>query len=147
MRFMWKNIKYLLLLLSLAFNINLCFSDTNTSKSETALNQISIEENILNTKKTSDDLLDALDDYGREIHLNSQTRYYDCLKVVGNIKFCKCLRKELPYVLTFNDYVIIMTTEKNVLLATEKQKSKDEISSMSRVIDKTINVRNICVNQ
>ena len=138
---------YLLLLLTLLFNINLCYSDTNKLKSEADLNQISIEEQSVDAKKKFDDLLDELDNYRREVHVNSQKRYYDCLKVVGNIKFCKCLSNELPYVLTFHDYIIIMTTDKNDLLEAEKQKRKDEIPSISQVIDKTINVRNICVSQ
>lgn len=147
MRFLRKEVILILLFLILCSNINLSYSDTNNPKSSTDLNQINIEENMINSKKITDDLLDTLNDFGREIHVNSQKRYYDCLKAIGNIKFCKCLSNNLPYVLTFQDYVIIMTTDKSILLEAEKQNRKDEMQSISKVIDKTINVRNTCVTQ
>ncbi len=66
-------------------------------------------------------------------------RYYGCLKAVGNVIFCSCLRDELPHVLTFESYVYIILKDKNEMIRKEKDK---EIKTL---IKKVFLVRNRCV--
>ena len=59
--------------------------------------------------------------------------------MVGDKKFCQCLRNNLPIPVSFNLYVRIVTTPKEELGYSELQKEDKAI------VDTTLKVREMCI--
>ena len=66
-------------------------------------------------------------------------RYYGCLKAFGHKEFCTCLRDKSPWILSFNDYIKIVTSTKEELNY-EQLKEDDK-----KLVELTLKVREQCV--
>lgn len=70
-----------------------------------------------------------------------QEKYDKCLKAFGDDLFCECLRVNLPALVTFQDYITIVTSTK------EELQYQDLNDAAKKAVDKTYNVIEICVNK
>ena len=70
----------------------------------------------------------------------SNEKYYKCLKAFGNNEYCKCLADNLPIRVTFENYILIVTSNRDEL---GYKDLKDEDKKMVNITYKT---RNTCVD-
>ena len=63
----------------------------------------------------------------------------DCLRTVGNDQFCNCLGEKLPWILSFQEYVSVVTSSKDQLAAANLSREQHE------VVDKAAQARDECV--
>ncbi len=87
-----------------------------------------------------DDLINKLDNLKNMTESIAKEKYYKCVKAFGNNKFCKCLSDNLPVITTFEDYIVIVTSRKDELNYSNRNKEEKEI------IDLTYKAREKCVN-
>jgi hypothetical protein len=71
----------------------------------------------------------------------SKEKYYKCLKAFGSDLFCGCIRDNLPVIVTFEDYIAIITSSKEEL---NYNKLGD---NEKKTIDLTHKTREICINK
>jgi hypothetical protein len=78
----------------------------------------------------------SLEEFGNII----DKRKSDCLKALGNDKFCDCLNDKLPIMASFLFYVETVISSKGEINDAIRQ-----TPDLAKVIDKIISVRNECV--
>lgn len=65
-------------------------------------------------------------------------RKLDCEFAFGNEKFCACLNEKLPIIVNFEQYVGVITVNKNELLKLATEKGKDTINLVFAARDKCV---------
>lgn len=83
--------------------------------------------------------IDAVDDALKSLERLGRKRRLDCQKSVGSEKFCGCLANKLPLAVDFITYVKILSLTKDEL------GYKDASAEDKKIIDLTIEAREICV--
>ena len=68
----------------------------------------------------------------------SADRKYKCMKAFGHIAFCECIAENVPVVVTFEEYVNIVTARKEELRLSQLPEEKREL------VERTREVRNDC---
>ena len=68
-------------------------------------------------------------------------KYYKCMKSFGDDGFCQCLSEKLPIITTFENYISIVTSDKEELGYMNLKDDDKEI------VDLTYKTRETCVNK
>ena len=87
--------------------INVTNSQENKPLTIDQINQLNVEQNQ-NEKNQS-----QLNRMIIETQMAADNRFSDCLKATGANLFCDCINNKLPAVLTYLDYVKIITANKD----------------------------------
>ena len=85
-------------------------------------------------------LMNKLDQVENLAENISKEKYYKCVKAFGNNEYCKCLAEDLPIRVTFEKYILIITSNRDEL---GYKDLKDEDKKM---VDITYKTRNTCVD-
>jgi len=88
-----------------------------------------------------EEALRMLEELGDAAEKSFEIRKKDCLKAFGYRPFCECLCDKMPWVLSFQDYIGIVTR-------TKTQVGYDQMSDEEKgVVDKVYSVRDECVSK
>lgn len=82
----------------------------------------------------ADKALDLLNQLQAQVDEQAHATKYGCLKAFGNDAFCGCLSSNLPFALSFADYVAIVTRSKEAngyaKLDADTKKAYDAVPSV-----------------
>jgi hypothetical protein len=70
----------------------------------------------------------------------TKEKYYKCVKAFGDTQFCKCLADNHPVGLSFEEYITIVTANR------EELDYKNRSDEGKQMIDLTYKTREMCVN-
>lgn len=70
-----------------------------------------------------------------------------CFAAVGHKNFCKCLGENLPMMVFFQTYTRIVSMTKSEIIEASSEQDKTELQHLSKLIDKTRDVRDKCVKE
>ncbi|MEW5980564.1 MAG: hypothetical protein AB1898_32675 [Acidobacteriota bacterium] len=95
----------------------------------------------INKQQSIEDVEESLKSLELAAKRVSRTKRANCLKAFGHAKFCDCLCSDLPMIVTFNDYIRIVTSSKEEL-GYDRLKADDK-----KVIDMVYSAREKCVGE
>jgi hypothetical protein len=81
-------------------------------------------------------MLKQMDKLGEEVDAKFR---FQCLKALGNEKFCTCLKDNRPWIVDFVGYVTLVTSTREELNYTKLDRE------MKGVVDNTYRAREVCV--
>jgi hypothetical protein len=88
---------------------------------------------------SSSRIIERVDQLRRNIEVLSRARATACLRAFGHDRFCDCINEKLPYSLTFDDYIQVVTRTNEQLAAAKLDKEQRKLADLA------VKARDVCV--